>query len=217
MHNIFPFILSYRITYDPFGSIKIKITAFDRLGFMLVQRCVVAKDVSVKERHFLDNLIDRTYAHVYVFHRVESSDREYLRKRATGYKKVFHSETSGDRKIHKHTNATVSFRFKQRMLRSLIKQLRRYTNVLKRTEWRLAVYLKVTLTRFASKTVNFTDVASISFATFYTERLEKSARNAPLKLFTTLYSTRRVYSLCSHRLYHEITYKTKKKWNVHPW
>ena len=36
MHNIFRFILFYRITYDPFCSIKIKITTFDRLGFMFV-------------------------------------------------------------------------------------------------------------------------------------------------------------------------------------
>ena len=36
MDNIFRFILSYRITYDPFCSIKIKITTFDRLGFMFV-------------------------------------------------------------------------------------------------------------------------------------------------------------------------------------
>ena len=33
-------------------SNKIKITTFDRLGFMFLQRCVVVKDVSVKERHF---------------------------------------------------------------------------------------------------------------------------------------------------------------------
>ena len=33
MHNIFHFILFYRITYDPFCSIKIKITTFDRLDF----------------------------------------------------------------------------------------------------------------------------------------------------------------------------------------
>ena len=51
MYNIFRFILFYRITYDPFCSIKIKITTFDRLGFMFLQRCVVVKDVSVKERH----------------------------------------------------------------------------------------------------------------------------------------------------------------------
>ena len=43
--------------YDPFCSIKIKITMFDRLGFMFVQRCVVVKDASVKKRHFSDNLI----------------------------------------------------------------------------------------------------------------------------------------------------------------
>ena len=36
MRNIFRFILFYRITYDPFRSIKIKITTFDRLGFMFV-------------------------------------------------------------------------------------------------------------------------------------------------------------------------------------
>ena len=35
MHKIFRFILFYRITYDPFCFIKIKIT-FDRLGFMFV-------------------------------------------------------------------------------------------------------------------------------------------------------------------------------------
>ena len=51
MHNIFRFILFYRITYDPFCSIKIKITTFDTLGFMLV------KYGPVKERHFPDNLI----------------------------------------------------------------------------------------------------------------------------------------------------------------
>ena len=56
MHNIFHFILFHRITYDPFCSIKIKITTLDRLGFMFVQKCIV-KDVSVKERHFSDNLI----------------------------------------------------------------------------------------------------------------------------------------------------------------
>ena len=43
MHDIFRFILFYRITYDSFSSIKIKITTFDRLGFMFVQRCIVAK------------------------------------------------------------------------------------------------------------------------------------------------------------------------------
>ena len=52
MHNIFRSILFCRITYDPFCSIKIKITMFDRLGFII-------KDVSVKEKHFSDNLIDR--------------------------------------------------------------------------------------------------------------------------------------------------------------
>ena len=57
MHDIFRFILFYRITYDPLSSIKIKITMFDRLGFMFVQRCIVAKDMSVKEKHFSDNLI----------------------------------------------------------------------------------------------------------------------------------------------------------------
>ena len=36
MHNIFPLIVFYRIMYDPFCSIKIKITTFDRLGFMFV-------------------------------------------------------------------------------------------------------------------------------------------------------------------------------------
>ena len=55
MHNIFCFILFYRISYDQFCSIKIKITTFDRLAFMFVQRCIVVKDVSVKERHFPDN------------------------------------------------------------------------------------------------------------------------------------------------------------------
>ena len=30
MHNIFRFILFYRITYDPFCSIKLKITTLDR-------------------------------------------------------------------------------------------------------------------------------------------------------------------------------------------
>ena len=34
MHNIFRFILFYRIAYDPFCSIKIRITTFDRLDFM---------------------------------------------------------------------------------------------------------------------------------------------------------------------------------------
>ena len=55
MHNIFRFILFYRVTYDPFCSIEIRITTFDRLGFMFVQRCIVVKDVYVKERHFSDN------------------------------------------------------------------------------------------------------------------------------------------------------------------
>ena len=45
----FPF---YIILSNPFCSIKIKITTFDRLGFMFVQRCVVLKYVSVKERDF---------------------------------------------------------------------------------------------------------------------------------------------------------------------
>ena len=58
MHKIFRFILFYRITYDPFCFIEIKITTFDKLGFMFVYRCVVVKDVPVKERHFSDNLID---------------------------------------------------------------------------------------------------------------------------------------------------------------
>ena len=57
MHNIFRFILFYQIMYDLFCSIKIKITTFNRLGFMFVQRCVDIKDVYVKERHFSDNLI----------------------------------------------------------------------------------------------------------------------------------------------------------------
>ena len=48
MHYIFRFILFYRITYDSFCPIKIKITTY---------RCVVVKDVFVKERHFSDNLI----------------------------------------------------------------------------------------------------------------------------------------------------------------
>ena len=52
MHNIFHFILFYPITYDSFCSVKIKITTFDGLGFMFVQRCIVVKDVSVKERQF---------------------------------------------------------------------------------------------------------------------------------------------------------------------
>ena len=62
MYNIFRFILFYRITYDPFCSIEMKITTFDRLGFMFVQRCVV-----VKEKHFSDNLILRRLSH-YTFH-----------------------------------------------------------------------------------------------------------------------------------------------------
>ena len=39
MHDIFRFILFYIIlfTYDPFCFIKIKITTFDRLGFMFVK------------------------------------------------------------------------------------------------------------------------------------------------------------------------------------
>ena len=57
MHNILRFTLFSRITYDPFCSIKIKITTFDRLGFMFVQRYVVVKGVSAKEKHFPDNLI----------------------------------------------------------------------------------------------------------------------------------------------------------------
>ena len=55
--HIFCFILFYRITYDPFCSIKIKITTFDRLGFTFAQRYVVVKDVSVKGRHISANLI----------------------------------------------------------------------------------------------------------------------------------------------------------------
>ena len=58
MHNISRFILFYRITCDPFCSIKVKITTFDRLGFMFVLRCIVVKDGCVKERHFLDYLIN---------------------------------------------------------------------------------------------------------------------------------------------------------------
>ena len=38
-------------------SVKIKTRTFDRLSFMFVKRCVVVKNVSVKERHFSDNLI----------------------------------------------------------------------------------------------------------------------------------------------------------------
>ena len=53
MHNIFRFILFYRVTHDPFCSINIKITTFDRY--------IVVKDVSVKERHFSDNLIFNLY------------------------------------------------------------------------------------------------------------------------------------------------------------
>ena len=56
MRNISHFILFYRITSDPFCSIKLQITTFDRLGCIFVQRFVVAKDVSGKERHFPDNL-----------------------------------------------------------------------------------------------------------------------------------------------------------------
>ena len=48
--------------FDSFCSIKIKITTFDRLGFVFVQRCVVVKDVSVKERHFSDNPIQLNLA-----------------------------------------------------------------------------------------------------------------------------------------------------------
>ena len=51
MHEILRFVLFYHITYDPFRSIKIKITTFDRLFF------IVVKHVSVKERHFSDKLI----------------------------------------------------------------------------------------------------------------------------------------------------------------
>ena len=51
------YYLFYRITYDPSCSIKIKITTFDRLGFVFVQRCVAVKDLSVKEKDFPDNLI----------------------------------------------------------------------------------------------------------------------------------------------------------------
>ena len=63
MHDIFYFILFYRITYDRFYSIKIKITAFDRLGFMFVRCifCIVVIDVSIKERHFADDLIHTYY------------------------------------------------------------------------------------------------------------------------------------------------------------
>ena len=56
MHK-FRFTLFCRITCDPFCSIKMKITTFDRLGFMFVYKQVVVKDVSVKERHFLHNII----------------------------------------------------------------------------------------------------------------------------------------------------------------
>ena len=57
MHDIVRFILFHRTTYDPFSSIKIKSTTFDKLGFTFVQSCIVVKHVSVKERHFPDNLI----------------------------------------------------------------------------------------------------------------------------------------------------------------
>ena len=62
MYSIFRFVLFYRITCDSFCSIKLEITTFDRLDFTFVQRCVVVKDVSVKERHSLDNLIQDTQA-----------------------------------------------------------------------------------------------------------------------------------------------------------
>ena len=58
MRDISRFILFYRITYDPFCSIELKITTFDRLGFMFVQKYVVVKYVSGKERYFPDNLIE---------------------------------------------------------------------------------------------------------------------------------------------------------------
>ena len=35
---------------------KLKITTFDRLGFTFVERCIVVKDVSVKERHPIENV-----------------------------------------------------------------------------------------------------------------------------------------------------------------
>ena len=57
IYNLLGFILFYRITYDSFCSIKIKITTFDWLGFMPVSRYVVVEHVSVKERHFPDKLI----------------------------------------------------------------------------------------------------------------------------------------------------------------
>ena len=49
------YIILLRITYDPFCSIEIKITTFDGLGLAFVYRCIVVKDVSVKEGHFSDN------------------------------------------------------------------------------------------------------------------------------------------------------------------
>ena len=55
--RIFRFTLFCRITYDPFCSIKIKITTFDKLGFLFVQRRAIIKDMSVKERHLSDNII----------------------------------------------------------------------------------------------------------------------------------------------------------------
>ena len=46
----FPFYIILSNYVDPFCSIKIKITTFDRLGFMLVQRCIVVKDAKDTSR-----------------------------------------------------------------------------------------------------------------------------------------------------------------------
>ena len=46
MRNIFRFILFYRITYDPFCSIKIKITTFNELGFIKMH---LYKDASLQK------------------------------------------------------------------------------------------------------------------------------------------------------------------------
>ena len=51
------FILFYRITYDPFCSMKIKINVRQIRFHDFVQRCIVVEDASVRERHFPDKPI----------------------------------------------------------------------------------------------------------------------------------------------------------------
>lgn len=78
------------------------------------------------------------------------------------------------------------------MLRSPIRLLRRYTNVLKRTEWWLAVYLKVTLTRLAFETLQMLKV--FPFRRFAGNDWKNLLGTALLN-FLPLYIQRRVYGL----------------------